>query len=191
MKNNKLNYTIQNFGSRLKDVLQQYIEAQYHIKNIQLINKRKALLGTPGIISNQPYLEGSKNYKTCNGYVVPGLSNDVSKLLQKLSETPNITGVFSTPFTHQIQAIKSFAVDGDNIVISTGTGSGKTESFLLPLLSKLTQMELNNPSDFGVTKAMILYPMNALVTDQTARLRKFLGSKVSRESLKNTVGRHC
>jgi ATP-dependent helicase YprA (DUF1998 family)/rubrerythrin len=190
MKNNKFNYTVQNFGARLQDVLQQYIEAQYHIKNIQLIKKRKNLLETAGIISNEPYLEGSKNYKTCNGYAVSGLSDGVSKLLNKLSESPNKTGVFSTPFTHQIKAIKSFAVDGNNIVVSTGTGSGKTESFLLPLLSKLTQMELDNPSDFGVTKAMILYPMNALVTDQTARLRKFLGSEDSKALLKNTIGRH-
>jgi ATP-dependent helicase YprA (DUF1998 family)/rubrerythrin len=190
METKNYNYTIQNFGSRLKDVLQQYIEAQYHIKNIDLIKKRKKLLELSGIISNEPYLEGSKNHKTRNGYDVAGLSKRISSLLNELSKNSNETGVYSTPFRHQIEAIKKFTVNGDNIVISTGTGSGKTESFLLPLLCKLTQMELDQPTDFGVTKAMILYPMNALVTDQTARLRKFLGSQSSKDSIKNTINRH-
>src|SRR5260370_15775630 len=60
----------------------------------------------------------------------------------------------------------------------TGTGSGKIESFLLPILGKLAE-EARNRSDgfraFSATRAIILYPMNALVNDQLGRFRLLFG----------------
>ena len=59
--------------------------------------------------------------------------------------------------------------DHKNLMIMTGTGSGKTESFLLPILGKLA-IEANDRSkqfaDHSAVRAMVLYPMNALVNDQ-------------------------
>ena len=76
----------------------------------------------------------------------------------------------------QSQSVKAArASDGNNekpaIVVSAGTGAGKTESFLFPLLDQLIQSE-KRPGE-GVS-AIILYPMNALVTDQVERLEKWL-----------------
>jgi hypothetical protein len=64
-----------------------------------------------------------------------------------------------------------------SLVITTGTGSGKTESFLLPILAKLAIEAEGNPSSFATpaTRALLLYPMNALVNDQLGRLRLLFG----------------
>lgn len=60
----------------------------------------------------------------------------------------------------------------------TGTGSGKTESFLLPILGKLAREAAARPElfrDQPAVRALILYPMNALVNDQLGRLRSLFG----------------
>ena len=76
-------------------------------------------------------------------------------------------------YTHQVKAIRK-AVAGQNIVVSTGTGSGKTEAFLIPILNHLLEEEeAGTLSEPGV-RALLLYPMNALVNDQLKRLRGIL-----------------
>ena len=74
---------------------------------------------------------------------------------------------------HQESAIRK-AVAGRNIVVSTGTGSGKTEAFLLPILNGLfEEIEMGTIKHAGV-RALLLYPMNALANDQVKRLRRLL-----------------
>lgn len=76
-------------------------------------------------------------------------------------------------YSHQVKAIRK-AVKGRNIVVSTGTGSGKTESFLIPILDYLLrEQDAGTLSQPGV-RALLLYPMNALANDQMKRLRRVL-----------------
>ena len=75
-------------------------------------------------------------------------------------------------YCHQEQALRK-AVAGRNLVVATGTGSGKTESFLLPVLSALTAEHQAGTLGPGV-RALLLYPMNALANDQLRRLRRLL-----------------
>ena len=75
--------------------------------------------------------------------------------------------------SHQEQAIRKAAA-GRNLVVATGTGSGKTESFLLPMLSALTAEHAAGTLGPGV-RALLLYPMNALANDQLKRLRQAAG----------------
>lgn len=75
-------------------------------------------------------------------------------------------------YSHQEEAIRHIC-SGHNAVITTGTGSGKTESFLLPILNELTNdIEIGN-QEIGI-RAIFLYPMNALLNDQIERVRKIL-----------------
>lgn len=60
----------------------------------------------------------------------------------------------------------------NNVVITTGTGSGKTESFLYPILNHIIK-EKKRKNSKGI-KAILLYPMNALVNDQKERLQDLL-----------------
>lgn len=66
---------------------------------------------------------------------------------------------------HQEKGIQAI-LEGQTTIISTGTGSGKTETFLIPILDHC----LKNPGP-GI-KALILYPMNALANDQVKRLKE-------------------
>lgn len=75
-------------------------------------------------------------------------------------------------YRHQERAIRK-VVSGRNLVVSTGTGSGKTESFLLPILNSLIEERANGTLGAGV-RALLLYPMNALANDQLKRLRTLL-----------------
>lgn len=77
-------------------------------------------------------------------------------------------------YAHQEQAIRKAAV-GRNLVVATGTGSGKTESFLLPVLSELVAERDAGTLGPGV-RALLLYPMNALANDQVRRLRQVLAN---------------
>ncbi len=80
------------------------------------------------------------------------------------------------PFEHQYQSWKTLLTEKDehgrpmSICVTTGTGSGKTECFMLPLVADLTSSLVKEP---GV-KAIFLYPLNALMEDQKERLEQLL-----------------
>ena len=78
-------------------------------------------------------------------------------------------------YTHQDEAMRAAreGADGERpaIVVSAGTGSGKTEAFLLPILDDLYR---NPPAVRNGVQCLILYPMNALVNDQVDRLYEWL-----------------
>lgn len=82
------------------------------------------------------------------------------------------------PFEHQYQAWKTLLTeqtpDGKpmSICVTTGTGSGKTECFMLPLVKDLTSDE--TIARIESVKAIFLYPLNALMEDQKERLEKLL-----------------
>lgn len=78
------------------------------------------------------------------------------------------------PFQHQAEAFTRLSTLGKAArptIVTTGTGSGKTESFLVPLLDHARRAGARG--ERGI-KAIILYPMNALVTDQARRLAAYL-----------------
>lgn len=92
-------------------------------------------------------------------------------------------------YVHQERAIRRL-VQGRNVVVATGTGSGKTEAYLLPILHALYLESLAGERAPGV-RALILYPMNALANDQRRRLgelAKHLRDNDSRFSF--TFGRY-
>lgn len=75
-------------------------------------------------------------------------------------------------YSHQEEAIRHIC-SGRSAIITTGTGSGKTESFLLPILNELMCDVEKGNTEVGI-RAIFLYPMNALVNDQIDRVRRIL-----------------
>ena len=78
---------------------------------------------------------------------------------------------YENVYGHQEKAIRAIAA-GRTTIISTGTGSGKTECFLYPIISKA--LALRDAGEPESICAVILYPMNALAEDQLGRLRELL-----------------
>jgi len=74
-------------------------------------------------------------------------------------------------YGHQATALRAIN-EGKTTLISTGTGSGKTECFLYPMISKALELR-DEGAPVGVS-AVIIYPMNALAEDQLERLRGLL-----------------
>jgi len=181
-------YTLSNFQKELESKLRQYIEAQYHIKNDAFVRQRRELLDIKGTLASEVFIETNKVYRKQKGYNQAGLPDYALTLFETLSKEPTLTGIMPTPFSHQLDSIRSFIDERKNLIIATGTGSGKTESFLYPLLANLLSLSKDKSSD-GVMKSLILYPMNALVSDQTTRLRKLLGSEYSVNTIKKILGR--
>ncbi len=92
-------------------------------------------------------------------------------------------------YLHQERAIRK-ALRGRNLVISSGTSSGKTECFLIPILNHLVREHREGKLRPGV-RALLLYPMNALANDQLRRLRD-LGNVFAKHApdLPITFGRY-
>lgn len=80
---------------------------------------------------------------------------------------------FTRPlYLHQEESIKLIK-SGRSAIITTGTGSGKTECFLYPILNELLYDVEKGNNEVGI-RSIFLYPMNALVNDQIDRIRKIL-----------------
>lgn len=175
--------TIQETISLLHSALRDYIEATYHISLPALIAERRELLDRAGVIHQIPYIESTPRYQNGEGFAaIRGLPAAALKAYRTLS-TPGDgmpALLHDPPYKHQSDAIRHSLVDGKNLLIMTGTGSGKTESFLLPILGNLAREAAANPTGFRdqpAVRALILYPMNALVNDQLGRLRSLFGDR--------------
>ena len=146
-----------------RESLIRYLLSAYHLSDPHLRHGFEQLLREPGAIAQDPYLEGTQPYRG---------DKSLADLQKEGVLDPGILRIFDRPerplYSHQEKAIRNAVQKKENIVVATGTGSGKTECFMVPMMDHL----LKNPHP-GM-QALILYPMNALVNDQVKRLRQLL-----------------
>lgn len=76
-------------------------------------------------------------------------------------------------YEHQEKAI-AFARAGESFVVTTGTGSGKSLCFFIPIVDAVLRAKANDPQ--ARTRAIVVYPMNALANSQMEELKKFVGA---------------
>ena len=192
-------------------------------------SERENLLYKDQVLSREPWIEPLPAYphKERDGHklTINGLSNeDLSGMSSgnaiEIFKEFISTGLMNYPmYNHQYEMLRH-GLDGKDCVITSGTGSGKTESFLLPLfadiikeaitenweapnggyqlndwwnnaqirqsqlltfngnIGKLSDNALQRPNENrpAAIRAIVVYPMNALVEDQMARLREALDS---------------
>jgi len=111
-----------------------------------------------------PYLSLSRAFR--QGAAVGDLIGEggFHPLLESLIPYPHL-------YDHQERAIRAIA-GGRSTLVSTGTGSGKTECFLYPIISRCLRLR-DEGAPPGIV-AVLVYPMNALAEDQLGRLRDLL-----------------
>lgn len=129
--------------------------------------------GDRGGLASELWVEGSIPHRSSEKTLMDAAREHLFS--GKLADHLYRRGIFNDDMKlhhHQWQALERTARQTNPaIVVSAGTGAGKTESFLLPLLSDL----MGRPrTDGGGCRAIILYPMNALVNDQVDRLYDWL-----------------
>jgi len=189
---------------RINRVYRQYIESAFPLRFESLSEERRYVLSEQGLLSQPPVLETVPIYPTFRQGNRDLDFHDVCQILPTEYQGLTELGRYMFPpdariFRHQWESIDAVINQGKDIVVTTGTGSGKTECFLLPILAEIAKDSLNWPdspqtppqaerywwnhsADRGgqwshtqrnhAVKAMILYPLNALVEDQLRRLRQ-------------------
>ena len=189
------------FNSLREDFLR-YYNTPFALRDERLQAEREALIDADGVLYRRPWLEFITEYE---GSGVPievsaktaGADDDLGAFAQCGLFGPKVTQLYR----HQADVLEA-VVRGRNAVVTAGTGSGKTEAMLLPVISALLKesrtwtggaAKVSDPwwrtfrtpkyvpqrTDDGhlaAVRCLVLYPMNALVEDQLFRLRKALDS---------------
>lgn len=192
----------------LKEGYLRYFNTAFWLRDPQLMEEREALLQEDGLIFQEPlietllpYPEGPTIAEACaTAGVDPRSAARLAEMLFPGAPDRRLRA-------HQAQSLAvSLAANTAtkrNVVVTTGTGSGKTECFLLPILARLLMESRSwgapapvnawweDPLAQGAwdhlrfgseraaaVRAIVLYPTNALVEDQVTRLRRALQASV-------------
>ena len=207
----------------IKKGFELYVKTRFATQFPSIEREREKIFKKEGVFYREPWVELIRKYKSSGKKIsdlnendLKGLSEIQIKEFQDFVQS-GLMGDFPL-YEHQYKMLTK-SLEGTNTVITSGTGSGKTEAFLLPLFASLIKESSKwekpgNPPDHlddwwkdedwknshkkekneglkssyrvsqrkhekrpCAVRALILYPMNALVEDQLSRLRKGLASK--------------
>lgn len=220
---------------RIRDNFLLYVRTAFKTQFPSLEAERAALLlrtaeDEPGVFYQDPWLEPIPRYEPAKRLAefepgdVPDLDGDDLAGFVGLCRQ-GLVGDYPL-YTHQVEMLRR-VMQGQNAVVTAGTGSGKTEAFLLPLFAYLAResrtwaapgpvlqhqhtwwtseaeawrsgrLATRHSPRIGqrahetreaAVRALILYPMNALVEDQLTRLRRALDSAEARSWLATSRG---
>lgn len=155
---------IDEWMDRIRDRYENYLKTLFYFRDANLrASFQSALQGDELLKGHFP--EKARNFKT--GVTAQELANECFP-----SESNDLLSALidGTLYAHQERAIQGVYRERQNVVVATGTASGKTECFLYPILFELYRQHLAGELDEPGVRAMILYPMNALANDQRERL---------------------
>lgn len=165
-----------------------YLSAMFYFRDPGLRESFQAALAS-GHLSRGPYLEATPTFRRARPLrqLIPALpgfqdARPDEGFLHALQGDRAL-------YQHQEQAITR-SCEGANVVVATGTASGKTEAFVYPILLHLYHEFLSGDLCPGV-RALILYPMNALAHDQRERLGEICSSlRQHRSPFRFTFGQY-
>ncbi len=209
------------FFENLRDMYLRYLESPFDLRYPDLTAERKQLLDQDGRIYRRPLIEPVPAYRSSgltfsqaaqallSGAWPQGEIAAVGAFVAQGLFPPNLV-----LHQHQLDVFREVVVNGADTVVTTGTGSGKTECFLLPIIACIVRESAGwsaaapRPIQWdwwnhftmqgtqrrwdpraaqrahetrpAAVRALILYPLNALVEDQLARLRSALDGQQAR-----------
>lgn len=134
--------------------------------------------GERGAFLADPTFEAVFGWKNCDKSMSDLSGNLLSpELVQAMDEPPKeLIADYrfpkdQKPYAHQLQAWEILNRESpQSLVVASGTGSGKTECFMVPVLDSLAQARLSSGGKLVGTRALFLYPLNALINSQRERL---------------------
>ncbi len=155
------------------ETYQRYVKTLVDVRDEALAQSFSYAVDHGSGLAKSPYLEATPAYRagaSLADLIAEGvLHKDLASLV-----SPSLP--LTRPlYQHQEEAIRK-VVAGRNVVVTTGTGSGKTEAFLIPIINQLISERACGELGPGV-RALLLYPMNALANDQVRRLRNLLAGQ--------------
>ncbi len=213
----------------LRDMYLRYLDSPFDLRYPDLTTERRRLLDQDGRIYRYPLIEPVPAYRSSG----QSFEQVVQAVLGQRWSEAEITdvadfvsrGLFPPSYTlhaHQRDVFEEVVLNGNDAVVTTGTGSGKTECFLLPIVASIVHESGSwptpgqQPSQWdwwnhftlqgsnrrwaprvsqrghetrpAAIRALILYPLNALVEDQLARLREALDGAGARAWLQANRG---
>ncbi len=160
----------------LKDVYLKYLSTGLALRHDLLNLERNELYIPNGIISKDPIIELVPKYIEYKALKEVLIELNLDVRFADFAQYGLFKGE-NKLYKHQFDAIKEALINRKNIIATTGTGSGKTESFLIPLLYDLfKEVVALGANKKPAIRALVLYPLNALAEDQMIRLRKAVNS---------------
>jgi ATP-dependent helicase YprA (DUF1998 family) len=144
-------------AKRLADEYREVLRSVFRPARAELRQAFEQVLNERGFLIQDIYLQVLPVYERTSS--ITELAPEVRQMFGEIAENP---------YKHQAEATRRL-LEGKPVLIATGTGSGKTEAFLMPIVDWCYR----HKGKKGV-KAILLYPMNALINNQRDRLRRLL-----------------
>lgn len=149
----------------------QYVQSFIRIRDVSILTRvnselDKGLLWPVPLVQLNPFFERGKSVQDLVGESL--LAPECADIF-RVDKSPSSTGTLLSLHRHQEEAVRC-AKTGASYVLTTGTGSGKSLSYIIPIVDFCLR---NGPRNKR-TKAIIVYPMNALANSQMGELEKFL-----------------
>lgn len=182
-------------GRSLKEIYLKYLDTGIPLREKCYVDERRKLYEEDGVIMQSPIIEIVNKYEGIETISACCKENNISEDVRdflNLGLLKSDTAEQIKIYKHQKKAFLSVFNDKKNMVVTTGTGSGKTECFMLPVIANLVEESkawgMPNEREHAI-RALIMYPLNALAEDQMVRLRKSLDDEEVKEWLdKNRKG---
>ena len=186
--------------SEIREAYLRYLDSPFRLRYEALLEERRTLLDQDRQLYRQPLVEPIPLYESSQLTVSQacaklGIANEAADFIARGLFRKNLA-----LYSHQFEAWRQSRA-GKAVVVTSGTGSGKTECYLLPIFAYLVEDLLNGwgtpsavPSRYHwwrrprqrrilqrshesnerpkAVRALLLYPLNALIEDQLSRIRK-------------------
>ncbi len=144
-----------------------YLRTEFRAKDPQLKEALERELDQPRFLAQEPFFQAHRPFRRGQRWRELPIDARLARVMEKRAR-----GEFS--YLHQSEAIAELlSPAARSVVVTTGTGSGKTEAFLLPVIQNAIE-DATSFKKSGLT-AILVYPMNALANDQEQRISDYLG----------------
>ena len=143
-----------------------YLRTEFRAKDPKLREALERELDAPGFLAQEPFYQAHRPFKSGKRWQDLPIEPQLAKVMENRSKSDRA-------YLHQSSAIEELLKPAARaVVVTTGTGSGKTEAFLLPVIQNAWEdsTKFKKP---GLT-AILVYPMNALANDQEQRITDYL-----------------